>query len=420
MALSRVIKTGNGTTNQFVVDFALGYLDPADVTCRVGTEADGTGQPLYRTITFLSESLMQISGTPPADGERVVFERTVEKEDTIVHFSNGDVMDEENLDLSFKQILMVVHEVLDGRFGAFDSDLDLGGFLIHGLGDPVDADDAANKRYVDARIQLGTQQVADAQAARDAAIAARNAAQGSQTAAGNSATAAAGSASSASGSATAAAGSASDALAYRNTAGTHATTATNKATEAAGSASTATTKATEASGSATSAATARDLAQKWATENEDTVVSGGQYSARHHALKAAASASAAQTARTGSETARGQAQDARDEAVAARSLLAGGANGQLLGKNSNADYDYKWVTLTGGGDMLRSMYDPQDKQADAFAWENFTGVPATFPPAAHTHTAAQITDLKSMAKRNLTVSTADPTGGEDGDVHFKV
>ena len=39
--------------------------------------------------------------------------------------------------------------------------------------------------------------------------------------------------------------------------------------------------------------TARDLAQKWASEVEDTPVSGGEYSAKHYAAKAAESASSA-------------------------------------------------------------------------------------------------------------------------------
>ena len=39
--------------------------------------------------------------------------------------------------------------------------------------------------------------------------------------------------------------------------------------------------------------TARDLAQKWASEVEDTPVSGGEYSAKHYAAKAAGSASSA-------------------------------------------------------------------------------------------------------------------------------
>ncbi|QIG68318.1 tail fiber protein [Rhizobium phage RHph_Y1_20] len=315
-ALSRVIKTGDGSTTQFVVDFALGYLSPSDITCRVGNEADGSGNPIYRTITFLSETLLQVGGTPAGNGVQVVFERTVEKEDTIVHFSTGDVLDENNLDLSFKQILMVVHEVLDGRFGAFDSDLDMGGFRITNLGDPVDNSDAATKFYVDDRTALGAEQVALATAAAEVASDAAIAAQAAQTA-------------------------------------------------AAGSASAAATSATNAATSASNAATS--------------------------ASSAAASALSAQT------------------------LLSGGSAGQFLGKNSNTNFDYAWINLPGGGDMFKSVYDPQGKNADAFSWNNFTDKPTTFPT-----TVANISDLKSMAKRDLTISSAAPSGGVDGDVWYKI
>lgn len=46
--------------------------------------------------------------------------------------------------------------------------------------------------------------------------------------------------------------------------------------------------ANEVAASATSAAASSSLAEQWATEDEDVVVSGGEYSAKHYALKAAA------------------------------------------------------------------------------------------------------------------------------------
>lgn len=338
MALSRVIKTGNGSTNQFVVDFATGYLSQSDITCRVGEEVDGSGAPAYRTITFLSESLMQISGPIPAAGARVVFERTVEKEDTLIHFTNGDVLDEENLDISFKQILMIVHEVLDSRFGVFNNDLDLGGFQIKNLGDPTEINDAANKAYVDSRISTGQdsanaaaasaaaaaasassastsnsqaqQARIDAQAARDVSEAAAASTAGSVVAAANSASAASGYASAASGSATSAGSSATSAAASATQAGNSETAAAGSATNAAGSATAASGSASAASGSASAAAgsassasgsaatattqatqatTARDFSWQWAQQAEDVSVNDGThtgFSAYHWALKA--------------------------------------------------------------------------------------------------------------------------------------
>jgi len=76
-------------------------------------------------------------------------------------------------------------------------------------------------------------------------------------------------------------------------ASTSAATATTKASEASTSAATATTKASEASTSATNASASELKASKWADNPENTAVETGKYSAKHHALKAAASASAA-------------------------------------------------------------------------------------------------------------------------------
>lgn len=198
MALSRVVRVGDGSTTQFTVDFALGYINESDVTCRVGDEVDGSNDPIYRTITFLSETLVEISGDAPGVGVNVVFDRTVDKEDLVVDFSNGDILDEDNLDAVLEQIMMAVHEVLDGRFGTFDADLDMGGFTIKNLADPVDDGDAAPKSYVDDKLaNLDTEVAAAASSATSAA--------GSATAAATSATNAAASAVSAAASAVTAA-----------------------------------------------------------------------------------------------------------------------------------------------------------------------------------------------------------------------
>lgn len=86
--------------------------------------------------------------------------------------------------------------------------------------------------------------------------------------------------------------------------------------------------------------------------------------------------------------------DAKDTAVAAKDIavaakddaeqsasdlfalytgFAGGTSAQALVKASNNDYDFQWVTLPGGGDMLSAIYDPQGIGADAFARANHTG-----------------------------------------------
>lgn len=169
MAYSRVVAEGDGSTTQFAVNFAMDYLQEADVTCRVGTEADGGGNPIYRAITFLSTNLIQVGGAVPGDGVQIVFERTIDKDTLLVNFSNGDQMDEDNLDIAQKQAMMAVHEVLDGRFSVLTQDLDFGGFTAVNLGEPSDPTDAATKEYVDNT--AGAAAAAAAQASAEAAAA---------------------------------------------------------------------------------------------------------------------------------------------------------------------------------------------------------------------------------------------------------
>jgi Phage T7 tail fibre protein len=150
MAYSRVVSVGNGTATQFTVNFALDYLLETDVTCRVGTEVDGSRDPIYRAITFLSTNLIEVAGAPAGNGVPIVFERTVDKDVLRVNFTNGDQLDEDNLDTAQKQAMMAVQEVLDGRFSVFTQDLDMGGFKIKNLASPTASSDAATKDYVDA------------------------------------------------------------------------------------------------------------------------------------------------------------------------------------------------------------------------------------------------------------------------------
>ena len=115
----------------------------------------------------------------------------------------------------------------------------------------------------------------------------------SATSAATSATSASASASAANTSASNAATSESNALSYKNNAATSAanaatseTNASNSATSAATSSASASGYATSASNSAISASDSATLSQKWASNPEDVVVSGGLYSAYHYMKKA--------------------------------------------------------------------------------------------------------------------------------------
>jgi hypothetical protein len=159
-------------STQYPVNFTLGYIDPTHITARVGNEVDGLGNPVYRAITFLGPNLFQIAGTPAGIGVPIVFERTVPKESLIVNFSNGDVLDEMNLDISQLQTIMAVQEVLDGRFASLGRDLDFANFTGINARTPTASTDLANKQYVDDRTGDLVTQVPTILAASAAATAA--------------------------------------------------------------------------------------------------------------------------------------------------------------------------------------------------------------------------------------------------------
>lgn len=145
------------------------------------------------------------------------------------------------------------------------------------------------------------QSVASVQVAVDKAAEASTsatAAASSATAANTSKVAAASSATTASTAATNAGNSATAADASKVAAASSATAADSSKTAAAGS-------ATAAASSATAASSSSTKASQWADAAENTVVETGKYSAKHHAAKAAASATAAdgsKTAAAGSAT----------------------------------------------------------------------------------------------------------------------
>lgn len=79
---------------------------------------------------------------------------------------------------------------------------------------------------------------------------------------------------------------------------------------------------------------------------------------------------AAPDAATRSETAAGDAENYRDEALAVFANMKGGLAGYVLVKNSDDDYDYTWLQISGLGDMLKSAYDPTGVNGDAFNTDN--------------------------------------------------
>lgn len=111
MALSQIFYTGDGVTRQYVVNFALGYLDRSEVRVTV----DGVDV----AFTWMQDNVINFTTAPPLTSE-VVFTRTVPKDSLYVDFEDGAIQNAVNLNNIQRHTLMAVHEVMDGRLPAFD------------------------------------------------------------------------------------------------------------------------------------------------------------------------------------------------------------------------------------------------------------------------------------------------------------
>lgn len=106
-----------------------------------------------------------------------------------------------------------------------------------------------------------------------------------------------------------------------------------------------------------------------------------------------------------------------------KSAVAATADDDLVNKKFVDDLLEGFDPGTIGGYMLKSVYDPTDSgkvltavtadTALAVIWDNVSNKPTAFPPSAHTHTIAEVTNLQTTLnqKANLAnpVFTGNPT-----------
>lgn len=112
----------------------------------------------------------------------------------------------------------------------------------------------------------------------------------------------------------------------------------------------------------------------------------GMHGAAAEAAADAAAASAAEAAASAAQ------------AETAGALPPGGTTGQALVKNSDADGDAGWITLSGGGGgTVLTSYS----QIIALP-----GYPTTFAPAPHSHTATAISDASAVGRAVMTAADA--------------
>jgi len=111
LALTTVEYTYSGQAS-FAIPFSLGILNRAYVTIQINNQVDGSGDPLYYTnFTWTSDSEVVISGL--TNGDIIKIARTIPSNLLLSDYTAGSNITRDNLNIANKQLIMLIHEVLD-------------------------------------------------------------------------------------------------------------------------------------------------------------------------------------------------------------------------------------------------------------------------------------------------------------------
>lgn len=195
MVLSRQVYISDGTTKQYPIAFADGYLSRDEVN--VYEEYDDGTPDKDIPFIFINDNLIQLT-TVPKSGTRIVIERDVEVTARKVVFI-PQYIKSSDLNTMYQHLLYLIQALMDGRLeSTIKSDLDMGYNKIINLGAPTNDNDAVRlvdiKTYTDLAKSLNQQNAAHEAAAKVSetnAKASADAAKASQTAAAASAKSAA-------------------------------------------------------------------------------------------------------------------------------------------------------------------------------------------------------------------------------------
>ena len=109
------------------------YLDGAETTA----------------FTWTSSTNIRLNSALPAETVVLLIRKT-EREYLYIEFASGAPFIEGNVDTQNKQFLHLAQELVEGRaIPGFYGNISMNGYRITHVGTPVDAEDAANKNYVD-------------------------------------------------------------------------------------------------------------------------------------------------------------------------------------------------------------------------------------------------------------------------------
>ncbi|MDR3474489.1 MAG: phage tail fiber protein [Devosia sp.] len=269
---SRSYYTGTGSQTDYTVGFP--YLTKDHVAVYLNGVS-------YTSWSWLTSSSIRLA-VAPANGVVVLVKRQTSPQARLVDYVSPSSLNEDDLDTDSIQGFYLAQEATDQANATVADDpatgqFSAGGKRIVNVADPVNAQDAATKNYVDTSM---TSQVAQAAASATGALASKNAAATSETNAAASAAAALASKN-------AAATSETNALSSKNAAATSATNAGTSETNALASKNAAATSATNAATSDTNA-----LASKNAAATSASNAATSETNAAASAAAAAASAGA--------------------------------------------------------------------------------------------------------------------------------